>query len=508
VSDEILVTDGSDCDQTCHGRSNAARRAGDGWCRRAPNRVPISGERRLDQVGRDARWDAVASPLIIERWGVAMTALLLAGMLALIMVNAFFVAAEFSLVRARRTRLEQTAEGDRRAQLALREIKDISEYLAACQLGVTFASVGIGFLGEPAIAELIHPWLGGALSHGLALAISLTIAYVLTTALHITIGEQVPKLFAISRAEAMARAVARPLHWFAISFRPVVSALNGASNAILRLLRVDPAIAFEEGGTPEDLKLLITQSLEGGQLAPDEALMLAGVFELHELQSRQVMTPITRVVMVEIEAHAETAARLCIESGHTRLLVTEDSNPDLIKGVIHANSLLRLVIFEGPRASIKAVVRDALIVPETKPLDTLLAELRRTRNTIAVVVDEYGRTAGIVAIEDIVEEIVGEIADETDPAAGPVRKLEDGEWLVRGDVALGDLPDYGIELNAETEAYNSVAGLVLDTLGHLPQSGDRLAVDGFTLTIESVNENRIETVRVSQRGGSTTASTE
>jgi CBS domain containing-hemolysin-like protein len=452
--------------------------------------------------------DAAVPLLILEPWGGAMTALLLAGMLALILVNAFFVAAEFALVRARRSRLEQVAEGDRRARLALREIEDISEYLSACQLGVTFASVGIGFLGEPAIADLIHPWLGGALSHGLALAISLTIAYVLTTALHITIGEQVPKLFAISRAEAMARAVARPLHWFAVSFRPLVTALNGASNTILRLLRVDPAVAFEEGGTPEDLKLLITQSLEGGQLARDEALMLSGVFELHELQARQVMTPITRVVMVDIEANAKTAARLCVESGHTRLLVTEDSNPDRIKGVIHANSLLRLVISEGPRASIKGVVRDALVVPETKPLDTLLAELRRTRNTIAVIGDEYGRTAGIVAIEDIVEEIVGEIADETDRDAAAVRSVKDGEWLVRGDVALADLPDYGIELNAATEAYNSVAGLVLHTLGHLPRPGDEVALDGFTLRIESVSENRIELVRVSQRDDPAAAANE
>ena len=220
-------------------------------------------------------------------------------------------------MRARRSRLEQFAEGDPRARLALREIEEISEYLSACQLGVTFASVGIGFLGEPAIAELIHPWLGGSLSHGLALAISLTIAYVITTSLHITIGEQVPKLFAISRAEEMARAVARPLHWFTSAFRPFVTALNGASNAILRLLRVNAAAAFEEGGTPEDLKLLIAQSLEGGQLAPDEALMLAGVFELHELQARQVMTPVPRVVTVDI-SEADGAAPSSASSPATR----------------------------------------------------------------------------------------------------------------------------------------------------------------------------------------------
>ena len=320
----------------------------------------------------------------------------------------------------------------------------------------------------------------------------------LTTALHITIGEQVPKLVAISRAESMARAVARPLYWFTKAFRPFVAALNGASNAILRLLGVNPSAAFEEGGTPEDLKLLIAQSLEGGQLAADEALMLAGVFELHEQQARQVMTPIPRVVTIDISEDADAASRLCIESGHTRLLVTEDSNRDRIKGIIHANSLLGLVLTDGPTASIAGHVRPALIVPETKPIDTLLAELRRTRNSIAVVVDEYGRTAGIVAIEDIVEEIVGEIADETDPSAGPVRQLNDGEWLIQGDAALADLRDYGIELDPDTAAYNSIAGLMLDTLGHLPRPGERITTNEFALTAEAVHENRIDLVRISR----------
>src|SRR5690242_12971752 len=260
-----------------------------------------------------------------------MTALLLAGMLVLILVNAFFVAAEFALVRARRSRLEAFGDDDARAELALEEMDEISEYLSACQLGVTFASIGIGFLGEPAVADLIHPWLGGSLSHGAALAISLVIAYILTTALHITIGEQVPKLFAIARAERMARRVARPLYWFTRVFRPFVAVLNGASNAILRMLRVDPSAAFEEGGTPEDLRLLITQSREGGHLAAEEALMLSGVFDLREQQARHVMTPTARMVTVDITSDAAHASDLCIRSGHTRLIVTEGSSPDRIK---------------------------------------------------------------------------------------------------------------------------------------------------------------------------------
>jgi CBS domain containing-hemolysin-like protein len=428
-----------------------------------------------------------------------MTAALLAGVLVLIVVNAFFVSAEFALVRARRSRLEQIADDDARARLAVHEIDEISEYLSACQLGVTLASIGIGFLGEPAVANLIHPWLGGRVSHGVALAISLTIAYVVTTSLHITIGEQVPKIFALSRAEDMARVVARPLYWFTKAFGPFVGALNGASNAILRLLRVDPSVAFMEGGTPEDLRLLINQSLQGGQLDPEEALMLSGVFELHEQEARQVMTPIHRVATVSISDDAQTASERCIGSGHTRLLVTEDSNPDRIKGVIHANSLLGLILAEGPMASIVDAVLDALIVPESQPLDTLLAELRQTRNSFAVVIDEYGRTAGIVAIEDIVEEIVGEIADETDPSTEPIRRLADGQWLVQGDVPLGDLRDHEIALESESDAYNSIGGLVLDTLGHVPKPGETLTVNDLQLTVDALRGNRIELIRVARR---------
>jgi CBS domain containing-hemolysin-like protein len=227
--------------------------------------------------------------------------------------------------------------------------------------------------------------------------------------------------------------------------------------------------------------------------------MLSGVFELHEQEARQVMTPIHRVATVSVDADAKTASELCIRSGHTRLLVTEDSNPDHIKGVIHANSLLGLVLSEGATASIAGTVLDALIVPESQPLDTLLAELRQTRNSFAVVVDEYGRTAGIVAIEDIVEEIVGEIADETDPSTEPVRRLADGQWLVQGDVPLGDLRDHGITLESDSDAYNSIGGLVLDTLGHVPKPGETLTVDDFQLTVDALRGNRIELIRVTRR---------
>jgi CBS domain containing-hemolysin-like protein len=211
------------------------------------------------------------------------------------------------------------------------------------------------------------------------------------------------------------------------------------------------------------------------------------------------MTPIPAVVTVDVSEDVETALRRCISSGHTRLVVTEDENQDRIRGMVHSNSLARLLMSEGPGASIEPLIRPAPIVPETKPLDDLLAELQRQRTSLAIVVDEYGRVAGIVTVEDIVEEVVGEITDETDPAGGDIRRLANGDWFVRGHVAVSDLADHGIELPADSDAYNSVGGLVFNDLGRLPKRGDKVDVNGFELRVESVRENRIVSVRIRER---------
>ena len=430
-----------------------------------------------------------------------MTALFLVAVFLLVLVNGFFVASEFALVRVRRQRMEALAEeGKAGAALTLRILEEISKYLSSCQFGITLASLGIGFLGEPAIAALVEPALGGVVSHGIAVVIALVFAYTISTVLHITIGEQVPKIWAIVSAEEMARRIARPLHWFTILFQPAIVALNAASNGILRLggIKADEATA-EEGGTPKELKLLIAESLSGGQLDAGEAGMLTGVFHLHEQEARQVMTPFPAVVTVDTSEDVETALRRCVSSGHTRLVVTEDENPDRVKGLVHVNSLVRQLMAEGPEASLEPFVHDAPIVPETKPLDDLLADLQRQRAALAVVVDEYGRTAGVVTVEDIVEEVVGEIEDETDPAGGAVRRLANGDWFVRGHVAVNDLIDYGVELPAESEAYNSVGGFVFAELGRLPRRGDTVRADGYSIRVESVRENRVEAVRIRPR---------
>jgi CBS domain containing-hemolysin-like protein len=429
-----------------------------------------------------------------------LTALFLIAVVLLVLLNGFFVAAEFALVRARKSKLETMAEdGLSGSRVALRELENISEALSACQLGITLASIGIGFLGEPAIAELIEP-VFGSVSHGVAVAISIVIAYVITTSAHITLGEQVPKIFAITNAEAVVRRIAPPLRGFRLALRPAVGLLNRVSNGILRLVGVRPEqISEEEGGSPEELKLIIAESLQGGKIDPGEAGMLSGVFHLHEQEARQVMTPIPAVVTIDVSDTVEEALRRCVDTGHTRLLVVEDENPDRVRGIVHVNSLARKLLAEGPEASLEPLIKDAPIIPETKPLDDLLAELQRQRLTMAVVVDEYGRVAGIVTVEDIMEEVVGEIEDETDPAGGAIRKLANGDWFVRGHVAVTDLIDYGLELPVDTDAYNSIGGYVFNELGRLPRRGDTVAANGFSIRVESVRENRIEAVRIRER---------
>ncbi len=435
-----------------------------------------------------------------------MTALALVAVVLLVLVNGFFVAAEFALVRTRRARVEElAAEGRRGARLTLRQLDELNQYLSACQFGITLASLGIGFLGEPGVARLIEPLFGEEAAESYGLVLSIILAYLIVTSVHITIGEQVPKIFAIVNAETVALRVARPLELFNAAMRPFITVLNKASNAILRLFGIRTDVEFEEGGSPEELRALIAQAHAGGKLDEGEAGMLSGVFHLHEQEARNVMTPIPAVITSDVSEDVETALRRCIASGHTRLVVTEDDNRDRVRGIVHSNSLARLLMTEGPHASFEGAIRDAPIVPETKPLDDLLADLQRQRSSMSVVVDEYGRTAGIVTVEDIIEEVVGEIADETDPAGGEVRRLANGDWFVRGHVAVTDLQDHGLELPVDTDAYNSVGGFVFAELGRLPRRGDTVQADGYSLRVESVRENRVEAVRIRARAGARSA---
>ena len=426
-----------------------------------------------------------------------MSVVLLVLLFVLVAVNGFFVAAEFAIVRSRRTRLEQMRdEGNAPAGRAIDLLDHVDVYVATCQVGITLASLGIGFLGEPALAELLEPLFGNFYSHAVAIVIAIALSFTIVTFLHVILGEQAPKMVAIARAETTLLRIAGPLRFFRRALHPLIVATNAPANWIVRVFfRIDTDAVGEET-SPEELRLLISRAGQRGRLDPGEAGHLAGVFHLHEQEAREVMTPIPAVVTVNASETVEAALRRCVTSGHTRLVVIEDDNPDRVKGVVHNNSLARLYMSDGPEAPIDSLVRDALIVPETRPLDDLLHDLQVQRTSLSVVVDEYGRTVGIVTVEDILEEVVGEIEDETDPRAAALRQLTNGDWFVRGHVSLGDLADAGIELPVDTDAYNSVGGYVFGELGRLPKRGDSISADGYTIRVEAVRENRIEAVRI------------
>ncbi len=427
-----------------------------------------------------------------------MTGLKLTLAALLVAVNAFFVVAEYALVRSRRERLQlMSEEGARGAALALKQLENINQYISAVQIGVTMTSIAIGALGAPTLAHTLQDAFGG-LSHDAAVVLSVILAYAIVTTVQLIFGEMVPKFYAIDRSESVARRIARPLQGFSVLFGPIIRAITAISTRLLRRLGVDMSRDLV-GGSPDELKRLIAESHAVGHLDPGEAGMLTGVFHLHEQEARQVMTPSPAVVTVDVSKNVETALKLCISSGHTRLVVTEGDDRDRVRGLVHASALARTLMDEGPDASIEPVVHDAPIVPETKPLDDLLADLQRQRTSLAVVIDEYGRVAGIVTVEDIIEEVVGEIADETDPAAGEVRRLPDGDWFVRGHVAVSDLADYGVHLPVDTDAYNSVGGFVFAEIGRLPRRGDAVTAGPYSIRVESVRENRVESVRIRER---------
>ena len=426
-----------------------------------------------------------------------MTALLLLLVVVLVLVNGFFVAAEFAIVKSRRSRIEQLAsEGDRRANLALNMLDHVDEYVATSQVGITLASIGLGFAGEPAIADLIEPVIGDIVGGTGTHLIAFVIAYAAVTLLHVIFGEQAPKMIGIAASETTLLRVARPMTLFRRGFHWLIQITNRPAQWVVRTVFRLEVTPDEEAASPEELRLIIARNAVQGQLDPGEAGMLGGVFHLHEQEAREVMTPIPAVVTVNADRTVEEALRSCVSSGHTRLVVIEDDNPDKVRGVVHNNSLVRLYMNAGADTSVEPAIRDVPIFPETKPLDDLLAELQRQRSSLCVVSDEYGRTVGIVTVEDILEEVVGEIEDETDPRSTSLRRLTDGDWYVRGHVPLGDLEDADIRLPVASDAFNSIGGYVFSELGRLPRRGDTINANGYEIRVESVRENRIVAVRI------------
>ena len=425
------------------------------------------------------------------------------GALLLVLLNGFFVAAEFALARARLTRLDQlSSEGVGTAQLAGDQARHIDRYLAACQLGITLASLGLGWLGEPAFAHVFAPVLETLGLGSSAGWISVTAAFILITVLHVVIGELAPKGLAIQRPEDTARYVARPLEGFRVLLAPAIQVLNGTGNWLLRhVLRVEPASEAEMASTPEDLQLLIAQGEEGGTIEPEEADMLEGVFSLGDTPVRDVMTPRPDVRTIPHDMPLKEALTRSIEARHSRYPVIDLEG---VVGVAHLSDLVQAMFEHGEDGPASNAASPPLFVPETQAVDQVLQELQRQRTSMAVVLDEYGEMAGVVSVEDIVEEIVGEIDDERD-GGQPISSAPDGRLIVRGSVPLEDLDDYSVEV--EDESVTSVGGLIFTRLGRLPRTGDSISVDGWTFQVEATRGTRVVLVSITEDRPPTTETT-
>ncbi len=428
----------------------------------------------------------------------ALDLLKLLGVVILVLANAFFVAAEFSLVSVRRTRISELLEqGNAAARWVAHAIEEPDKVIAATQLGITLASLGLGWVGEPALAHLLEPVVNlvpAALQSGFSHTLSAGIAFAAITCLHVVVGELAPKSIALQNPERTSLFVARPTIWTERLFKPFIWALNGAGNALLRLLGVVPASGHEMVHSIEELKMLVSASAIEGVVENEEEEILHAVFDFGDTLVRQVMIPRTEMIAVPVEANLDDLIQAAVDHPFTKLPVY-DGSQDHVVGVVHLKDVLACLQAED-RQDIKArdLIREALFVPETARIITLLERFRLRHQHIAIVLDEYGGTAGVVTLEDLIEEIVGEVSDPFD-AEPDIQLLEDGTALVDGLTLIEDINDrLGLEL--VDSDYDTIAGFVLGRLGRMAQEGDTIVADGVQLRVEAMDGWRIDRISI------------
>ncbi|MGW4923569.1 hemolysin family protein [Streptomyces parvulus] len=425
--------------------------------------------------------------------------LLLAAAFLLILANGFFVAAEFGLVTVERPEAEQAAaDGDRRAHRVVESLKELSFQLSGTQLGITLTSLVVGMLAEPALARLLDgPFTAIGVPDGAVPGVSVVVGMLLASAVQMVIGELVPKNWAVSRPLQVARFVAGPQHAFARLFHPVIAALNSVANRLVRALGIEPAEELASARTPGELVSLARHSARAGALEQDTADLFVRTLSLGDLTAQHVMTPRVRVSALHSSATAQDVVNLTRATGLSRFPVYRERIDEIV-GMAHLKDALAVPAHDRLRVLTGRIARPALLVPETLPVRPLLARLR-SEQPIAVVVDEYGGTAGVVTLEDIVEEIVGEVRDEHDgldaPELAPATP-EDGRpaWDVDGSCRVDALRRVGLE--APEGPYETVAGLVADLLGRIPAVGDRAELPGWRLSVRQVGHYRAERIRL------------
>ncbi|MDX1663229.1 MAG: hemolysin family protein [Candidatus Promineifilaceae bacterium] len=410
----------------------------------------------------------------------------LAIILFLVLVNGLFVAAEFAIIGVRASRVEQmAAEGHKRARhvLAILNSNVLQDrYIATAQLGITIASLGLGMYGEPQIAHFIEPYLESMLGEDVSAGVVHTVAFILglgfVTYLHVVIGEMVPKSLALTMADRVVFLLSRPMAAAQAILRPAVLILNSIGNGILRLIGIPPARGEQRLHSPEELELIVSESAEGGLLNEEEEEMILNIFDFSDRQVGQVMTPRRKVQALASDMPDADLLQAVVQSNHSRFPVY-DGDLDHVVGILHLKDLIENRLQNGGAVDTSVLVRPAPVVPEYEPVERLLAAFKQQRIHMAIVVDEFGGMAGIVTLEDLIEEIVGEVRDEFDVEKEPFTKIAPGELEVAGTYLLDDLIDH-VYLGEEDEMpdVETVGGLIITQLGRPPQPGDTLVYDG------------------------------
>jgi CBS domain containing-hemolysin-like protein len=427
-----------------------------------------------------------------------MTAILyLSATALLVLLNAFFVASEFAIVKVRPTRLEQLVlRGDSRARLALRISQRLNEYLSANQLGITLASLALGWIGEPAIARLIQPYLeplgrwAGIGAHGIALGIALFIV----TALHTIIGEQAPKALAITRPERVTLFCARPMHLFYLLMWPLIWSLNNAANAFVRLLGLQPVSEDDIAHTSEELRMLLAQKPVG--LDPALRSMLVRIFDLRRRTARHVMSLRTDTATLRANQTIDEAVKAVHEAGYSRYPVLDEGNSKVL-GYLHLRDLFDVLSGRRRASRVAELLRKPIFARENTSVERLRSDMQATQTPVAVILSQAGEFVGLVTIEDLLEEIVGEIRDENDEEVPPIHKRGGGIFDVDGRVLLADLErEIGVVLKPEAKMVETVGGYILARLHRPADAGERVECEGYTLVATDVIGRRVRRVRV------------
>ena len=411
--------------------------------------------------------------------------------LVLVALNGFFVAAEFALVRVRESRITQLEqEGSARAGVVHGVLRDLDSYLSVCQVGITMASLGLGWVGEPAVAHLIEPVLGalGITSERVITVVSVVLGFGVITYAHLVFGEQAPKYFSIQKAEGVSLWISRPLNLFRLMFRPVVWLVNASTNFVLRPWGVRLGEEME-AHSEEELRIMISSSTASGVLDPEEREYLNNVFDFGDRVAREIMVPRPDIEALPYEAPLPDLAERAAFGRYTRYPVYEE-DLDHVLGAVHVKDLFRAAKEEPEDFDLTPLIRECLVVPETKSIEQILREFQQRKLQMAIVIDEWGSVEGLITIEDILEEIVGEIQDEFDEGEAAIEQIGDDLYAVDGRIPITEINNH-FHLDLPHEDFDTIGGFILGSLGRPPEVGDTVEADGVSLNVKNVDGPRV-----------------